>query len=245
MKRFIRVFISLVAVAVFVFSAWQIYNILENRHTAKSHYSSYDNFIEKETDTTKNNKTEKENEPAFKVNFEKLTAEYPDITGWLYFDNAEISYPVMQGKDNSFYLTHLPDGTENSSGSIFADYRNGNMGEDDNFIIYGHNMKNDTMFGLLDEYGNQQYYEKHPCFYYLTKDKAYKADIIAGCVVSSTSDIYKTNFEEKKLSQIVKELVENSTFKSDVNYKKGDRLITLSTCSATEELRYVLVAVIL
>ena len=247
MNRFLKALICLVCIAVFCYSSWQIYEILQSRYSANSHYNSYDEFVEE--DTTDESTTNKAHKPkktsSFTVDFEKLTAIYEDVTGWLHFNDVAISYPVMQGEDNTYYLTRLPNGTQNSSGSIFVDYRNNTIRKDDNYIIYGHNMKNDTMFGLLDEYSNQAFYELHPFFYYLTPDKFYKVDIIAGCVVNSDSAIYKINFSDKELTELVSELVKSSTFSADIKYKKGDKLVTLSTCSGnSQETRYVLVGVV-
>lgn len=249
MRKILRIFVLLIAISVFCFSAFQIYDIFQSRFTAKSHYNSYQIFVVENTESTEK-KTDSSTESGNKnnvinINFNKLTKEYPQTVGWLHFENIEISYPVMQSQDNSYYLDHLPDGTENASGSIFADFRNYSLEKDSNYIIYGHNMKNDTMFGLLDKYNSQDFYNENSYFYYLTPKKQYKVNIIAGCMVNSDSEIYRTDLKEDEMVDLVKNLTLSSTFKSKTNYKKGQKIITLSTCAGTSnETRYVLIGVI-
>ena len=95
------------------------------------------------------------------VDFDALSAVNPDIVGWLYLPDTSVSYPVVQGEDNSYYLKHLFDGTPNSAGCLFLDSRcealNGKHS-----VIYGHYMKNGTLFASLEEYQSQEYYEAHP-----------------------------------------------------------------------------------
>lgn len=96
-----------------------------------------------------------------KVDFERLQEENKDIIAWLYCPDTEINYPVVQSKDNEYYLRRLLDGTWNIAGTLFMDYRNAADCSDLHTIIYGHNMKNNTMFGSLPKYSKQEYYEEH------------------------------------------------------------------------------------
>ena len=193
---------------------------------------------------TENSQNNNKKEP-ITVDFETLKNLAPDTKGWLHFKNIDLSYPVVKTDDNSFYLSHLPDKSENEAGSIFVDYRCENIKENNNFIIYGHNMKNDTMFGLLDEYYNQEFYEKNSCFYYITEEKTYNVEILAGAVVDTNSDIYKVNLNEKKFEKIIRDLIKNSTFKTNKKYNPNDKIITLSTCGGTTtNARYVLIGAV-
>lgn len=91
-------------------------------------------------------------EETLAIDFEQLMAKYPDVVGWLYCEGTPINYPVMQSDDNNYYLRRLPDGNYNILGSLFADYRCGEIGDTNNYIVYGHNMKNGTMFSSLTKY---------------------------------------------------------------------------------------------
>ena len=83
------------------------------------------------------------------VDFNGLKAINPEVIGWIQIEGTSISYPIMKGKDNDYYLKHTFEGNYNAAGSIFIDYTNNSNFEDCNTIIYGHNMKNGSMFGLL------------------------------------------------------------------------------------------------
>ena len=113
------------------------------------------------------------------VDFEKLTAEYLDIVGWLYCAGTPINYPVMQSDDNIRYLRHLPNGSYNAAGSLFADYCCKELGISGNYIIYGHNMKSGSMFGTLVRYKSQNYYDVHSTLYFLSPEKIYCVELIA------------------------------------------------------------------
>ena len=110
-----------------------------------------------------------------------------------------INYPIARGYDNNQYLRHLLNGTYNTAGTLFADYRNGEIGADHNFVIFGHSINNETMFGSIVKYKNQEYYDAHPSLYYFTADHIYQIEHIAGCVTTVRSDAYTINFETEEL----------------------------------------------
>ena len=94
------------------------------------------------------------------VDFQKLKEENSDIIAWIYCEDTPINYPVVLAKDNSYYLHRKINGDYGFAGTLFADYRNKGDFSDNNTIIYGHNMKNDTMFGTITEYRNQEYFDE-------------------------------------------------------------------------------------
>ena len=96
-----------------------------------------------------------------KTGFEELQERNPDVRGWIQIDNTNISYPVVQGKNNYTYTNKDAVGKDSLSGSIFMDYRNASDFSDPNIIIYGHHMAKDAMFGELDEYMDLLFFESH------------------------------------------------------------------------------------
>ena len=90
------------------------------------------------------------------------TSTNPDIVAWIYIEGTKINYPIVQGEDNSYYLKHLFSGEWNGSGCIFLDSRNDASFADRHSIIYGHHMKNGTMFTDLDKYKKQDFFDEHP-----------------------------------------------------------------------------------
>lgn len=176
------------------------------------------------------------------VDFEVLWETNMDVVGWIYCEDTPINFPVVQAEDNDYYLRRLIDGTWNSSGTLFTDYRNAADFSDSNTIIYGHNMKNKGMFGTLSNYKEQSYYDEHPLMWLLTADGNYKVELIAGYVTSSTSEIYSIGLSEEEVLALAEQAIEKSTFISDLQVSQGDRFVTLSTCSYEyDNARYILI----
>lgn len=238
-----------------VLSVTQTALILKDREEAEDYYGdlqdivSSDLILDVTTEPTGDDVAtfpEEQDPIPVSIDLPALQALYPDVIGWLYCEDTPVNYPVAQGYDNNQYLRHLLNGNYNTAGTIFADYRNGDIGSDHNFVIFGHNMKNDTMFGSLVKYKNQDYYDAHPTFHYFTVDHVYRIELVAGYVTSISSDAYKVNFEnEEQLQSYVDEAIKKSTFKSNVEYVAGNRIVTLSTCSYEfTNARYVVIGVL-
>ncbi len=179
------------------------------------------------------------------VDFEKLWQENEDIIAWIYCEGTPINYPIVQSEDNSYYLRRKLDGKYSLSGTLFADYRCSSNFTDNSTIIYGHNMKNDTMFGILTEFRNQEFFDEHSKMYILTPDKEYKVELIAGVTVNSRSSIYQLPLLDEDKELFITDLLNESTFKSEYTFSTDDRFIILSTCSYVyNNARYVLVGLL-
>lgn len=249
MKKVISIVISIVLVLLMAVSIFMFVRHYSEKKKVADAYSDMLDFVVTEsadetestepTETDTNLETEPTQEDlSITVDFEELLAQYPNAVGWLYCEGTPINYPVMQSDDNDYYLRRLPDGTYNTAGSLFADYRCGKLGESNNYIIYGHNMKNGTMFSCLTKYKSQPYYDEHPVLYLYTPEGNYQIELIAGFVSKPTRGIYNTN---QTYEQILR-YCSNYTFRSDVAPCEGDCYITLSTCSYEyENARYIVV----
>ncbi len=233
MSAFLKLVLFIVAAAILIYSSYRLYNY--NKERTKN---------EKLAESVVSESLSNQSAP-INVDFEKLKQENNDIIAWLYCEGTPINYPVVQAEDNSYYLHRGTDGEYSFSGTLFADCLNKGDFTDNNTIIYGHNMKNGTMFGILTEYQNQEYYDKHSEMYLLTAEKEYKVKFIAGVTVSSTSLIYKLPLEDKDKESFISEFCEKSTFKSEYKFSPDDVYVMLSTCSyAYNDARYVLIGVI-
>lgn len=243
-----------VLIAVMVFCVWQIVKTQRDYKEADTLYSQLqDKYVETVPETTPDTFGEESDSPdvtpesppetaPITIDFRNLLAENEDVVGWIYCPDTPINYPVVKGKDNNEYLRRDMNGKYLVSGTIFADYRNEPIVEDLNYVIYGHNMKNQTMFGTILKYKEQSYYDAHPVLYYLTPEQNYKLEPIAGLVVSTEDMIYQPSPETDSFSEYVEKLVEKSGFRSEAEYFPGDTLVTLSTCSYEfDTARYVLV----
>ena len=246
--RFIKI-INIVLIAVFLIAAFNIGKIYYDYNKADNTYEGIqDEYVAaREVDST-NESTQGETqspektEPPILVDFDALRDRNKDVIGWLYCPDTVIHYPVVQGENNDQYLRKDLDGKYLVSGTLFADYRNGALGEGANYIIYGHNMKNGTMFAPIAKYKQQSYYDQHPVMYYLTPDGNYKLELFAGLVVKRDDKIYLPNQSKEEFDELIKEYRARSTFKFDVELGDNDIIVTLSTCSYEfDNARYIVI----
>ncbi|MCD8085467.1 MAG: class B sortase [Clostridiales bacterium] len=180
--------------------------------------------------------------PPISVDFDSLQAVNPEVVGWIYCPDTAINYPVLQGTDNEYYLNHLYDGTYNSSGSIFVDCNNSAGFADANIILYGHHMRNGSMFAGLEQFADQSYYEAHPVMWLLTPEKNYKILLLSGYTTSYDSDAYTIIYQPgQTMEDYLTQCLSNSDFTAQVDADGAEKLITLSTCAYSfENARYVL-----
>ena len=171
------------------------------------------------------------NYPELQIDFAELIRTNQDFRGWLYFPALDISYPVVQGKDNAYYLHHLFSGESNINGSIFVDCHNQPDFTDQNTIVYGHNMKNGSMFGTLDKYQDKELFEQHPEFYLYLPDKILKYRIFSCYAGRTGSEGYRYHFPEAEDFQTFLDTVSSyRDYDTGTELSATDRIVTLSTC---------------
>jgi len=158
----------------------------------------------------------------------------PDVIGWIMIPDTGISYPLMQGTDNDYYLNRTWDRQSNAVGSIFLEYQNNPDLTDFNTIIYGHNMNDGSMFAGLREYRNQDFWEVHPYVYICNDLGVYRYEIFSAYYASVKSNTYGLVFsrEESRINFLAK-LLEDSVIQTGVEPTPNDRILTLSTCTGT------------
>lgn len=228
----------------FVFSAIKLICTVIEYRKAETLYTEaqkqYVSTIAPQSGEQKDETIKPGNNTGITIDFDALLATNPDVIGWIYCTDTPINYPVVQAEDNKAYLHTGLDGDYLRSGMIFADYRNRSIGLDRQFILYGHSMKNKTMFGSLLEYKKQAYYDAHPVLYYLTPDKEYRIELFAGCVMKVSDIIYQPRPGEKEFDAYLKSVRDSSTFQSEVSITAADSVVVLSTCSYEfDNARYV------
>jgi len=177
------------------------------------------------------------------VDFAALQEQNAEITGWLILEDSSINHPVVQGANNAFYLKHLFDGTQNVNGTLFTDYRNARDFSDRHTIIYGHRMKNGSMFTPLLNYADQSFYEAHPRLLLVTPEGGYMVELFSAYTTDVHADSWQRNFaDDADFTEWIQAAKDRSDFTSDVEVQTSDRLLTLSTCSsAFQNARYVVV----
>ena len=179
------------------------------------------------------------------VDFEALWETGPDIIGWLNLPDTAINYPVTQTDDNEYYLRHLYDGTYNKTGCLFADYENKKDFSDRNTIIYGHNMRDGSMFATLNEYNEQSYFDGHPQMYLVTPGGGYVVEIFTAFVASpgesgSDTSPWRLGFKDDgAYTTWLSEMADRSVIETDVTVTSSDKVLTLSTCTPGGKSRFI------
>lgn len=233
--------LMLIAACVFAYSAFQLGSIY------------YANYKEKqETEELKGSiKTVKKNgqEELRSVDFEKLREINPDVIAWIMIPDTDISYAVVQGTDNDYYLSHTVAKESNYAGAIFLDANASADFSDMNSFIYGHSTKHGTMFTNLEMFRDQAFADAHRYVYLFTPDKQYRCTIYSMYSTSYDSDSYLLGNTNSATQGAYLEMVKGlSLFDYGVEASAQDRLITLSTCSyedgVANERRYLLHAVL-
>ena len=185
--------------------------------------------------------------PPVQDSFAALLAANPDTVGFLEIEGM-LSLPVVQRpNDNEFYLDHSFEGAKALEGTLFLDGMNRLTPEDDCLIVYGHNMKNHTMFGRLSAYGDINHLRQHPVVHFDTiyENRSYVA--FAAFTASMTPgdahyfDVRNFIFDPDGFDKFVLKLQARSVFRSPVDVRYGDRLLLLVTCDYTNrEGRFIL-----
>lgn len=166
------------------------------------------------------------------IDFKALKRINSDICGWIYIPQLEISYPVAQTTNNSYYISYTYNHQKNSSGCIFIDYRNKNDLSDYNTIIYGHSMNNTTMFHNFRNYfDDHETFKNYKYFYYLTPEHNYRMDILACVITRPTSESYNIIYSLKDLHDYLERVKVLNEVDNDFDIRSVDRIVTFSTCA--------------
>ena len=223
-----------VAIVVFCVSGFQLIRIGKGYLDGRSEY-------EKVRDVALTNPDEQE---GFRVDFEELMKINPDTVGWIRFypEPSQISYPIVQGEDNERYLHETFSANENTLGAIFLNVDNSADYSDKNTIIYGHRMRDGSMFRHLQDYEDESFWKDNPYFYIYTPDgKEITYHIYSYAVVNAVSDTYLTEFvDDESYQEFLDMTMETSEYDTGVEVDAEDTIVTLSTCtSASDENRIV------
>ena len=182
-----------------------------------------------------------------KVDFNKLKQKNKDTFGWLKVNNTNVDYPVVQASDNSYYLDRNFNGESNLAGWIFADYRVNLESYDKNVVIYGHNMKDGSMFGSLKKILTKEWYDnKDNQNVTLETEKEIRTYRVFS-VYEIPTETYYTNMaysNDVKYLEFINELKSRSKKDFGVILKQNDKILTLSTCASNSNNRIVLHAVL-
>lgn len=253
---YIMLGIVIICITAILVSGYQLFKTFREYKIASDEYDKIaEQVVKPPTDTvdeshvkpegTKHKKKKKLKAP-ISIDFASLEATNPDIVGWIHIEGLDgVSYPIVQGDTNDKYLHTTFQGTYNFAGSIFMDCQNRSDFGDCTTVVYGHNMKDGSMFGRLKWFETQNSYSVSPYIWVLTPTETMKYEIFASYetpVNSSTYTLFRR--PSKEFLKYCNEMKSLSAIKTnDVTLDARSKILTLSTCTGNEETRYVVQAV--
>lgn len=240
-----------VCVIVLAVSIWQLSSIfLEYKAGTDEYEKLQDTFAAEEPSEVNEDDGEKDDgtatedvdgeETVKRVAVSELQAQNPDTVGWIQIPGTGISYPLMHTGDDSYYLNHTFSKKVNSAGSIFMETLNNPDFSDLHTIIYGHNMKNGSMFAGLKEYRSASYMVTHPNIYVDLADGTHAYQVFSVYEADADSDSYTIGFApDEQYETFLSTIKSRSQYDTGVEVTKEDSIITLSTCTRNGEKRFV------
>ncbi|MCI8620683.1 MAG: class B sortase [Clostridia bacterium] len=202
--------------------------------------------------TSASNKAEGEEKTERQLKLEELHNEYNDVVAWLEVPNTKMSYPIVQTDNNEYYLDHTYKKEYSARGSIFLDKDVSFDRPSDNFLIYGHRNKNGAMFEDLLQYEKEAFYKEHKTINFTTLKEDAEYEILAAfrsrVYYKHEKNVFRYYFfinaeNEAAFNDYVACSKRDSMYKTGVDAKYGDQLLTLSTCAYhTEDGRFAIVA---
>lgn len=184
-----------------------------------------------------------EDKEEYTIDFNKLKEQNKETVAWIKVNNTNIEYPVVKTKNNEFYLNHSFDKSENLGGWIFADYKNKFNGTDKNIVIYGHNMKDNSMFGTMQKILNPEWYnnEENTNIILKTEGKNYIYKVFSIYRIENEDYYIKTEFNnDSEFEQFLNTLKARSIRNFNMDMLESDSILTLSTCDNNNKYRVVL-----
>ena len=231
LKKIIKIIIELLLLVIILFSLFMIIRWFINSMNNKKTIKNVNNEI----------KIEEVKDGKRDIDFEFLKSINSDTVGYIMISGLDINYPVVKTDDNNFYLSHSFDKSKNVGGWIFMDYRNSSsIFDDKNTIIYGHNMKDGSMFGKLRQLKNSDI----DTIYYYDKESKLTFKIISMYEIEEESYYITTNMDDSEYLEFLNTIKGRSIKKIDYNPSLEDKIITLSTCTNNTK-RFVVHAALL
>lgn len=219
MKRMINNILLIICIFIFCISTWKLYGYYRSYKKAKDTYSK----IAKEN--VKILKNER------KIDFKKLKSQNQDIAGWIYIRGTTIDYPIVQGKDNEEYLHQDFNKKKSSSGTIFLDNNCKKDFTSDNNIIYGHHMKNGTMFVQLLKFREKSFLKKHNEIMIFTPDRTIHLKVISAYAQKAQNKIPVTFANDKQKKAYIKKIESMSEQTIKTSRINDSHIYTFVTCS--------------
>lgn len=232
MKKIFTIIIDTILLCVAIFCIFNVYNKVAEYKKADNVYETISESVNDNTNKTDTTNKVEDNKPNSVLSkYNKLIADNEDYRCWLKMDNTKIDYPVVQSNDNSYYLDRDFNKNHLAAGSIFMDFRN-NFDSDKSVVIYGHNMRNGTMFGELDNFKKESFFKENNKFKIEYKDKTYTYEVFSVYIGDASENFVEVEFDsDEDYIDYLNRIKSKSLFKSDIEVSNNDKIVTLYTCS--------------
>ncbi len=220
-----------ICLMVLIYSSFNIINwYISNKKNAEIKDELKESIVIEEVPIEDNDDEIKEE---YIIDFKELKAKNNDTIGYIKVNNTNIDYVVVQGKDNSYYLKHNFNKEWNISGWIFGDYRNKFDGTDKNIIIYGHNTKDNSMFGTLKNVLNEEWYknEDNQKIVYVDEKGTHYYKIVSIYTITKSEAFMSVEFNENEFKEFINSIKSRSIYNFNIEVEENDKLLTLSSCT--------------
>ncbi|RXI97880.1 SrtB family sortase [Anaerobacillus alkaliphilus] len=226
---------------IFLFSIYQIFDFLISSKKNQQIYAEIETEFRSENNAWERIASSESNDLELKA-----TTEFPlileqfipllelnkDTVGWITVPNSNVDYPVVQTNNNEFYLHHNFYGDQSIAGSIFMDFRNVGDGTDRHTILYGHNMRDGSMFQGLMKYKDEDFFLDQQIITFYSLYEEFHYEVFSVYVTDTDFNYIPTKFRSNRdYVDFLHELQKKSIFPNEITLSEEDRLLTLSTCS--------------
>ena len=247
--------VLIAAICVFCYAGYNLFHIYTEYKKGTDEYNSITQMAVTERDPdgeAAGPEAGSELKAPMDIDFASLKSVNDDVVGWIYVEAVpDINYPIVHGKDNETYLHRTYEKNYNFAGTIFVDYENKGDFSDCNTIVYGHNMKNGSMFGSIHSFEDETFFDGHPYIYVYTENERltyeiYEAAKFTDVYIPSEYVISSKDDRDQFLADVREKVSDNKLHvREDMEIGEDDRLITLSTCvSGERNHRYLVIGVL-
>lgn len=247
MKKRNKIIATVAALVAIMCAAVGIWQYMEIKNAGEQ-YEAIKESVKKDREEVQENEKQA---PDIPINFETLIQENPDVYAWITIPGTAVDYPILQNtEDNDYYLTHTIDGVESPEGAIYTENYNDKNFEDTNTVIYGHDMKNGSMFQSLHNYMDRTFFDEYREIIVYTPDAVRHYKIFAAYLYDDRHLLQSFDFSNERvyrayLDNIFSIRDMNACIDTSVEIDTEDKIITLSTCYGNQpDKRYLVQAVL-
>lgn len=235
-QKIVSRLITIICLAVFIYASYGLIDaLIQYKKNEQVVREVQDIFYQEKDHLTASTSKGSPNTSTVRSGFEELLKINEDLIGWITIDDTKIDYPIMQSENNTDYLRTSFYGDYLLAGSLFLDYRNDlRTGEEKNLIVYGHRVRDGSMFEHLTKYLEEDFFESHRSFSFDTLYEGYEAEVFAVYNTMIDFDYIQTDFSsDEEYEDLIAEIKERSIYDVDLDVNSDDLILTLSTCEYT------------